>query len=279
MLKKDQLQAIKAPFPPEALSSDTSRGFELTSIRAAFVIERLNEVFGPCGIGWRYVHAPFEVLDTGNGRREIVTEVALQYRFVPTSDYVGTGPVDWSAGWVIRTSEISTAWSEPILACGGKSIGKGGAAFTDARKSAVTDGLTKAASMIGVGHQVFKGLVRPGKTRGNGADSTAFWALYRKEAKKAGVSLDVAKGLANKGNWTAACTELRTATQVRTLSPRLQEAHDRFIHQSHVGLLERNKLTLPTHTAPTTSLTAEHATGFRSPCVPDTSPICAGHNE
>ena len=55
MLNQDQLQAIKAPFPPEALSSDTSRGFELTSIKAAFVIERLNDVLGPCGIGWRYV--------------------------------------------------------------------------------------------------------------------------------------------------------------------------------------------------------------------------------
>ena len=214
MLNQDQLQAIKAPFPPEALSSDTSRGFELTSIKAAFVIERLNDVFGPCGIGWRYVHCPFEVLDTGNGRREIVTEVALQYRFVPASDCVGTGPVDWSAGWVVRASEISTSWSEPILACGGKTVGKGGSAFTDARKSAVTDGLTKAASMIGVGHQVFKGLVRlgggNGRRPGNGADSTAFWSLYRKEGKEAGVSLDVAKGLANKSNWAAACAELRT---------------------------------------------------------------------
>ena len=70
--------------------------------------------------------------------------------------------------------------------------------------------------MIGIGHQVFKGLVRPGKTRGNdkklghGADSTAFWSLYRKEAKKVGMSLDGARGLVNKDNWTAACTELRT---------------------------------------------------------------------
>ena len=219
MLTQHQVQAIKAPFPREALSRDTSRGFELTSIRAAFVIARLNEVFGPCGIGWRYVHSPFEVLDTGNGRQEIVTEVAFQYRFSPTDDCVGTGPVDWNSGWAIRTSEIGTAWSEPILACGGKSVGKGGAAFTDARKSAVTDGLTKAASMIGIGHRVFKGLVRPGGKRktggngsksGNGADSTAFWSLYRNEGKDAGVSADVAKGLATKGDWTAACTELRS---------------------------------------------------------------------
>jgi hypothetical protein len=77
MLTQDQIQALKAPFPSEALSSDTSRGFELTSIKAAFVIERLNEVFGPCGVGWRYIHSPFEELHTDNGRAEIVTEVAL----------------------------------------------------------------------------------------------------------------------------------------------------------------------------------------------------------
>ena len=49
--------------------------------------------------------------------------------------------------------------------------------------------------MIGVGHHVFKGLVRPGKTRGNGkkqgdgADSTAFWSLHRSAAKASIVSI------------------------------------------------------------------------------------------
>ena len=92
MLNQDQIQAIKAPFPPEALSADTSRGFELTSIKAAFVIERLNEIFGPCGTGWRYVHSPFEVF-TNNGKTEIVTEVAFQYRFHATNDCVGCDQV------------------------------------------------------------------------------------------------------------------------------------------------------------------------------------------
>ena len=48
MLTQEQIQAVKAPFPPEALSADMSRGFELTSIKAAQapgVIKRLNEVF------------------------------------------------------------------------------------------------------------------------------------------------------------------------------------------------------------------------------------------
>jgi hypothetical protein len=61
-------------------------------------------------------------------------------------------------------------WSEPILAYGSKSMGKGSTAVTDARKSAVTDRLTKAASMIGLGHDVFKGLVRVGSHRRNGGN-------------------------------------------------------------------------------------------------------------
>ena len=69
MLNQDQVQALWSPFPPEALSKDTSRGFELTSIKAAYVIERLNEVFGLCGVGWRYVHTPFEELQSAQSAR------------------------------------------------------------------------------------------------------------------------------------------------------------------------------------------------------------------
>jgi hypothetical protein len=97
MLSQDQIQAIQAPFPPESLSSDTSRGFELTSIKAAFVIERLNQVFGPCGIGWRYVHSPFEEVQVSGGRVEIVTEVAFQYRFNATNDRTGCDKAVWDA--------------------------------------------------------------------------------------------------------------------------------------------------------------------------------------
>ena len=235
MLNQDQIEALRAPFPPEALSADTSRGFELTSIKAAFVIERLNDVFGPCGVGWRYVHSPFEELETNNGRVEIVTEVAFQYRFHATNDCVGCDQVVLDAqanAWAFRNGGSNHDWSEPIFACGGKSLGKGGAIFTDARKSAVTDGLTKAASMIGVGHDVFKGQVRVGGDNGrkkapkrsgpskkivpadggNGkqTDATAFWTLYRSSGEGAGVSIEAAQGLAAKGDWPAARIELRT---------------------------------------------------------------------
>jgi hypothetical protein len=113
--------------------------------------------------------------------------------------------------WAFRASNHD--WSEPIFACGGHGIGKGAAPLTDARKSEVTDGLTKAASMIGVGHEVFKGLVRADQgtaRRSNGGnsqpDATAFWTLYRTEGQA--VSLDVAKQLAGNGDWAAACQAL-----------------------------------------------------------------------
>lgn len=221
MLNQDQIEALRAAFPEEALSSDTSRGFELTSIRAAYVIERLNEVLGPCGIGWRYVHCAFQELESDNGRVEIVTEVALQYRFHATNDCVGCDQVVWNAqaeDWAFRDHGSNHDWSEPVFACGGRGIGKGSAPLTDARKSAVTDGLTKAASMLGVGHQVFKGLVRvpggngrkkPCTAGGDGASATAFWELYNSGGKEANVPIEAAKTLAVKGDWAAACAELR----------------------------------------------------------------------
>lgn len=252
LLTADQWEALHAPFPPESLSADTSRGFELTSIKAAYVIERLNEVLGPCGIGWRYVHSPFEACDLKNGSQEIITEVAFQYRLNGIQDGAsGCPPAEWCAlthGWGWRENSPAN-WSEPIFACGGKGVVKGGAPHTDARKSAVTDGLTKAASMLGVGHQVFKGLVRVGngqrpverKGNGNGhhpisqqkpgngkqpvvppkvtikapapvqedADATTFWTLFNHEAKPAGVARQDAQALTTGDNWGMACANLR----------------------------------------------------------------------
>jgi hypothetical protein len=97
MLTQGQIQALKAPFPPEALSSDTGRGFELTRIKAAYIIERLNQVFSPCGTGWCHAHSPFEELHTDNGRVETVTEVTFQYRFPANNDCAGCDQVVWDA--------------------------------------------------------------------------------------------------------------------------------------------------------------------------------------
>lgn len=125
---------LKADFPKEAYSKDTSRGFELTSIKAAYIIERLNDVFGLCGAGWKYKYGEFTQSEKG----EVLVSVKLGYK------------------------KEDGEWSEPIVSEGGKKPVNDN--ITDARKSAVTDGITKAASMLGVGHEAFKGLIKVGVT-------------------------------------------------------------------------------------------------------------------
>ena len=124
-LTPEQVKLLKADFPPEAISSDNSRGFELTSIKAAYVLERLTDIFGIGG--WTYTFTPWEVSGA-----EVLTMVTLT--------------VKDSSG-----NEVSFSQS------GGKRVIKEN--VNDARKSAVTDGLTKCASILGIGHTVFKGLV------------------------------------------------------------------------------------------------------------------------
>jgi hypothetical protein len=130
MLTQEQMQKLRARFPPEAPKPDTSRGFELTSMKAAYVIKRLNDVFGPCGIGWRYVHSSFEGAPTDEGRLEVVTEIFLQYRFDAGNDCAGCERVAWNDGWRFRASNHER--SKPAFACGGKRLRRGGAVYTDA---------------------------------------------------------------------------------------------------------------------------------------------------
>jgi len=154
-LTQEQLLALAAPLPDEALTSDRSRGFELTSTKAAYIIERLNSVLGPVGYGWRYAHTP-----TTTEGKEVLLEVVLQYRIGEN----GCPPMRWDRAaqdWCFDGGP--PVWSEPITAYGGNQITGGGTPVLDAMKSAVTAGITKAASRIGVASDVHKGLRRVGQ--------------------------------------------------------------------------------------------------------------------
>jgi hypothetical protein len=52
MLTKEQIKALQAPIPAEALKSLRGRGISLTTIDNYYVIERLNEVLGVGGWSW-----------------------------------------------------------------------------------------------------------------------------------------------------------------------------------------------------------------------------------
>ena len=126
MLEKD--------FPAEALSPIPG-GANLTSINASWCTERLNKVFGLCGYGWRYIICSNDMPMPG----QVIACVSLAYKLVD-----------------VETGE--THWSEAVPQFGG-GVQRGKGPLGDAYKSAVTDALTKAASLVGLGLNTFKGEV------------------------------------------------------------------------------------------------------------------------
>ena len=156
MDKKDYNEiydALRADFPDDAYQQDNSRGFKLTSLKHAQVLKRLSEVFGMPGRYWRFAHGPFETVG-----KEVLVEVALQYRIEGEE---GSLPVIWSKdiGWY-GDAYGERVWSEPAFGVGGNQIGTGGVPVSDARKSAVSNGIGKAASILGVGQSMYLGLVK-----------------------------------------------------------------------------------------------------------------------
>jgi hypothetical protein len=142
-------EKLTADFPQDAFVVDKSRGFQLIGMRSAFIVERLTEVFGMLGFGWRYARSPFT-----QANKEIITEVILQY-------HVGDGatwPYIWDDGWK-QDKNDKAIWSEPIIGVGGNQLGSGGVPLSDAQKSAESNALSKAASRIGVGIKAYKGLL------------------------------------------------------------------------------------------------------------------------
>lgn len=128
---------LRAPLPDEAIIDDNSRGFRLTGIKSAYVIERFNDVFGLCGTGWQFQIIRLEVAD----------------------------------GWAFCQLNlfycVDGAWSKAIPATGSKQVVKGREG--DALKSAVSDALKKAGSYVGVGERAYKGLLTPPGGRGEPA--------------------------------------------------------------------------------------------------------------
>ena len=113
-------------FPQEAYSTDSSRGFDLTSIKAQYVVERLNTIVG-----------------VGNWRHEGTYEKLENHEEIL---FMGKIIINSSEGAAMQ------------FATGSAKIRKN---LGDAYKGAKTDSLSKVASLFGLGNEVFKGNVAP----------------------------------------------------------------------------------------------------------------------
>lgn len=121
-------EKLRAPFPNEAYSAHPTKTF-LTTLKAMYITERLNDVFG---IGrWTFTHVvvdsePGYVLIRGN-------LMILEYMCEIPEQYGGH-----------KTTGTNT---EPA----------------DGYKSAITDCISKCASYLEIGIEMFKGNIKPPK--------------------------------------------------------------------------------------------------------------------
>jgi hypothetical protein len=157
-------KALRRPLPPKAIRQNQDNP-NLSSVNSAYVIERLNDVFGEDG--WE---ASFEIIEQG---AHIVVKCSFVAWF--PAHLPGNNP-----GRTIRR-----------LTFGGNTNTDRG----DAYKGACTDALTKAASQIGIASAVYKGMhdtefqkAEPRIEPATGEKITAvehssFWSAARKSGK------------------------------------------------------------------------------------------------
>ena len=111
-------EKLRAPLPKESISQHGAKSF-LSSIKAIYIVERLNDVFGIGG--WKV-------------RNEVIQREGV---------------------WVVmKATVLLPAYNIEIEQFGGNDNSDLG----DAYKGAATDALTKIASYLEIGIQVYKGL-------------------------------------------------------------------------------------------------------------------------
>lgn len=108
----------------------------MTDIKPQWRIEKLTEIFGPCGFGWKTVIKNKEIIEGANEEKIAIVDIDL---FV----------------------KINDEWSEAIEGTGGSSFvakeSKGLYTSDECFKMAYTDALSVACKALGVGANVYWG--------------------------------------------------------------------------------------------------------------------------
>ena len=156
MTKEEKQQIYKqlsAPFSDEAIERTdgklTGKGYSTTGIKYQYIVNRLNEVLG---IGCWRTEQTITVREgtTAKGRTVFDAGCDLTLQFG-----------EWSDG-------MFTAWAEAFSNGGHQSMSE-----ADARKGAFTNGLKKAAAMLGCGKQAYEGTIDDDNVPGVGLGEDA----------------------------------------------------------------------------------------------------------
>lgn len=123
--------------PKEAKKTITGGRLKgMTDIKPMWRIEKLTEMFGPCGIGWKTKILNKEIIDVSNGEKIVTIDIHL---------------------FIKQNGE----WSEPIEGIGGNKLiakeSNGLYNSDEAFKMAYTDALSVACKSLGMGAEVYWG--------------------------------------------------------------------------------------------------------------------------
>ena len=130
-LNEEQLRKIAEPLPPEAISAHPTRP-GMSTIKGIFVTERLNEVFGV-------------------GEWMVKTELLAPISVITKTTSSGRERTEYTAlSKTILQIQSVGIYYECIASSTNDDMG-------DAAKGATTDAITKIASWIGIGIDVYKG--------------------------------------------------------------------------------------------------------------------------
>lgn len=120
----------------------------MTDINPMWRIRELTELFGPCGIGWKYKIVREWLETASTGEVGAFVDIELQYRITPDTD-----------------------WSDPIPGTGGSKFvaaekGNNLRASDECYKMALTDAISVACKALGFGADIYW---EAGRTKYNAA--------------------------------------------------------------------------------------------------------------
>ena len=146
-ITKEMREALNAPMPAEAIKPHPTKTY-LSTIKAIYIVERLNDVFGL-------------------GRWDLITEIE-----------------DKSENYILMRGKLMFLDYDvalPFQYGGHQTTGKG-IELADGYKSAVTDCLSKCASYLEIGLDVFKGKVNGKSSQAHNTQKSPYQA--QKSAQK-----------------------------------------------------------------------------------------------
>lgn len=144
----DQLRSVPEKWTKKITGGRLSG---MTDIKPQWRIEKMTEVFGPCGIGWYYEETKREYKDY-EGQIAVFVDINLYYRY----EKIDT----------LTDRVIGYEWSKPVFGTGGSMFvakERNGMFVSDeAVKMALTDALSVAMKSLGMAADIYMGMPATG---------------------------------------------------------------------------------------------------------------------